>query len=228
MYFWNGMLRATSSCPLYSKIRLGSEYEVDFAFFDAGSSGAEWYLIELERPRARLFNQRGDPSGELTHAIAQVRSWQRWIERNRSAAQEIMPEIDRPMGVVFMGRRRELDSSSARERLRALNIEHRSHVEVRTLDRFISQAWSIAEWGRMSVPPIALGDRELRAGLPLDALEWIRSPFARQRLFVEDREHRDRFDEDTPPTDGQTKAKRVNVRSHEGVVILDSEDEQPQ
>ncbi len=212
MYFWNGLLRATSLCPLYSKVRLGSEYEIDFAFFDAGSSGAEWFLVELERPAARLFNSRGDPSADLTHAIAQVRAWQRWIERNRSAAQEIMPEIDRPMGIVFIGRRRELDSVAARERLRALNIEQRNYVEVRTLDRFISQAWSICRWGSMSVPPVALGDRQLRAGLPKVALDWIHSPFAQQRIFVEDRDGRDHFDEDfkmTGPPGGETTIARV-------------------
>jgi hypothetical protein len=37
--------------PLYSKIRLGSDYETDFASFISSSFGPEWRLAEIESPR---------------------------------------------------------------------------------------------------------------------------------------------------------------------------------
>jgi hypothetical protein len=40
-YFFNGIIRLSGVSPLYSKIRLGSEFEVDFACFDTGSFGPE-------------------------------------------------------------------------------------------------------------------------------------------------------------------------------------------
>ena len=40
-YFFNGILRMYGVSPVYSKVRLGSQYEVDFAFFDTGSAGTE-------------------------------------------------------------------------------------------------------------------------------------------------------------------------------------------
>ena len=196
LYFWNNILRLGGPCPLYSKIKLGNEHEIDFAFFDAGSCGAEWHLVEIERPSARLFNKRGDPSADLVHAVAQVRTWQRWIEKHREYADRLMPGIDAPMGHVFIGRRAELQSPEARERLRAYNIEHRMHLEVHTLDSFTRGAQSALTYRATPLPQVALRDRDLRSGLPENALYFVQSGFGRQRLFLEDRECVSHFDED--------------------------------
>lgn len=99
----------------------------------------EWHLIEIESPTAKLLTKRGDPSKELTHALRQVREWQRWIERNHAYADELMPGIDHPLGHVFMRRRSELASPAAKEHLRAINIQNRAYVEVGTLDSFIDR-----------------------------------------------------------------------------------------
>src|SRR6266568_1991084 len=54
-YFFNGVIRLYGLSPLYSKIRLGSEHEIDFVCFDTGSYGPEWRLVEIEGPCKRLF-----------------------------------------------------------------------------------------------------------------------------------------------------------------------------
>lgn len=199
IHFWNGLLRLVGEGgPLYSKIRLGADYEVDFVFVDTGSNGAEWHLVEIEPPHFRLFNARGDPSRELTHSLAQVRAYQRWIERNRAFADSFMPGVDHPMGHVFLGRRAELGDEKARERLRTLNIQNRAHVEIHTLDRFARMAESAVGINEVLVPPVALTDRDLRRGLPKGLLRFIRSGFGSQREFIAARRHRSHFDEDVP------------------------------
>jgi hypothetical protein len=194
VYFWNGLLRMGNT--LYSKIRLGDEYEIDFVICDPSSDGAEWHLMEIEQPTAKLLTKRGDPSMELTHALGQVREWQRWIERNPDYAQKLMPGIDHPLGHVFMGRRREIESPKARERLRAINLQNRANVEVGTLDRFAEQARSVLTWGPSRHQVRAKTHRELRAGLDPFLLEYVRSDMGQDRQFIKERRRRTRFDED--------------------------------
>jgi hypothetical protein len=193
VYFWNGLLRI--GLPLYTKIRLGDEYEIDFALCDPSSDGAEWHLVEIEAPTAKLLTKRGDPSKELSHALRQVREWQRWIEKNRDYADRLMPGIDHPLGHVFMGRRSEIESPKAREHLRAINVQNRAHVEVGTLDRFVEQASTGLRTRHIAR---AKSHRELRAGLPGWLAEYARSDMGMDRYFLKTRRQRIRFDEDWP------------------------------
>jgi hypothetical protein len=101
------------------------------------------------------------------------------------------------MGHVFMGRRSELATEAARERLHALNIENRAHVEVHTLDRFLEMAGTSLNFGHSYLPHEALTDSDLRVqGLPAFVRHFIKSDFGSQTLFLEERPYRDRFDED--------------------------------
>jgi hypothetical protein len=81
-YFFNGVIRLWGYSSLYSKIRLGTQHEIDFVCFDTGSYGPEWRLIEIEVPNKRLFTKFGEPSAHLLHAIQQVRDWHDWIHKN--------------------------------------------------------------------------------------------------------------------------------------------------
>jgi hypothetical protein len=192
LYFWNGLLRVGNT--LWTKISLGAEYEIDFVFCDPSSDGAEWHLVEIEPPSFKLFTAPGDPTKALTHSLRQVRDWQRWIERNRAYAQTLMPGIDNPQGHIFIGRRSELDTEERREQLHAINLQHRAHVEVHTLDRFETMARSMLSGSVF--PERALTDKDLRAGVPDDVLHYIGSPMGRSKRFIRARQRRDGFDED--------------------------------
>jgi len=208
IYFWNGSIRLVGNSPLYSRIHLGSDYEIDFAYFDTGSNGAEWHLVEIEPPSARILNGRGDPSEQLTRSLGQVRRWQAWITSHSEYARTIFPGIDHPMGHIYIGRRSQLQKHGALAQLHAINLQNRSHVEVRTLDRFIDMARTSLGFLHTNLPAKALGDRDLRNGLPPEIREWITSPFGRQRLFLEERKRRDFFDEDEV-AEGRRHRRRV-------------------
>lgn len=182
-YFFNEIIRLFGVSPLYSKIRLGSEYEIDFVCFDSGSLGPEWMFIEIEGSDQRLFTKSGDPSTRLTHAIRQLQDWQSWIHDNLDFARKLLPHIEYPFGYIFIGRRSELTTATSK-RLRRINYENRLSLEVHSLDWFISAARSVAniveEAGRGTwpLPMRAFTHKDLRKGLPPQSLEYIKTFFS--------------------------------------------------
>lgn len=65
----------------------------DLAWLNDNSDGPEWVLMELEKPKMRIFNANGTPSSELNNAIEQVKTWQRYFN-------EIPSEKKRIFGAV--------------------------------------------------------------------------------------------------------------------------------
>jgi hypothetical protein len=128
-YFFNRIIRLSGASPLLAKIALGSDYEVDFACFDAGSCGPEWHFIEIESPKHSLFTKSGDLSAPVNHAIQQVRNWQTWVDENLNYARKTFPHIIYPRGYVFIGRRSEL-TIALREKLRKINYDAEHYMEL--------------------------------------------------------------------------------------------------
>lgn len=199
-YFFNCILRLYGCSPIYSKVKLGAQYEVDFAFFDSGSFGPEWYLIEIEAPSKRMFTKAGDPSADLTHAIQQVRDWHTWVHDNADYARKLMPHIEYPLGYIFMGRRKDL-TSKAKKRLRRLAHDHRMILRIHTLDWFEGAARSVKDLvrdgkgGSWPVPMSAFSHNDLAVGRPEMAKEFLKDPavystleFVRG-LRINEREH---------------------------------------
>jgi hypothetical protein len=185
-YFFNGVIRLYGYSPLYSKIRLGSEFEIDFVCFDTGSYGPEWRLIEIEAPSKRLFTKSGQPSAQLLHAIQQVRDWNSWINENLSYARKLMPQVDYPLGYIFLGRWAEL-SQSNQKKLRRLAYDNRHLLKIHTLDHLQGMARSVINLvkgggGHWPLPMRARSHRDLSRGLPKKAAEWIQGDFAMYAL----------------------------------------------
>ena len=141
-YFFNGYLRLLGNSPVYSKVKLGSDHEVDFAWFDTSSFGPEWHLVEIEPSRCKLFTRDGNPTAELTHAIQQVRDWNSWVHRYLDYARKIMPQIEYPVCHVFLGRRSELTEANT-PKLRRFVHEHRAYLSLHTLDALSGAALSV-------------------------------------------------------------------------------------
>jgi len=194
-YFFSGVIDLYGPSPLYSKIKLGSEYVADFAWFDINTLGPEWNLVEIEPPGERLFNAKGDPSAFLTHALQQIKNWQRWIQTNGDYARKLLPNVLYPLGHLYMGRRKEL-SSKNQETLRQLAHENRMTSRIHTLDWFATAGLQIAEHlsskttgGKWTVPVKALTHKDLANGLTGDAKESMNHEYAKTaaRLSLEER-----------------------------------------
>lgn len=173
-YFFNGIVRVFSGPPLYSKVKLGSEYEMDFCYMDPTSSGPEWNLIEIERAGHKLFTKSGDQTKELTHAIGQVQKWHDWIDANKSYAEKLMPLIKYQKGIVVIGRQAEvMNNPTLRDRLKRINYDYRGSIEVRTFDSLLRAADSILELAlkndgshELKISKTAYSHADLKKGIP--------------------------------------------------------------
>jgi hypothetical protein len=88
-----------------------------------GRSRWEWVLVELERPRHRLFTKAGDPSSELTHALRQIADWRSWLQNNLHFARTLLTDIVPLCDVaVVLGRRENVDDQD-RDRLEMLQLQ---------------------------------------------------------------------------------------------------------
>ena len=65
--------------PVFREISFGSVYRCDFAWLNDNSNGPEWVIMELEKPKMKIFNANGKPSSELYNAIEQVKTWQKYL-----------------------------------------------------------------------------------------------------------------------------------------------------
>ena len=127
------------------KRSLGGMFIPDFLLADLCSIGLSWYAVELENPKARMFNKNGDPSYSLSHAMRQIRDWKDWLKNNLDEARRlrqdkgysligIEPELE---CLILIGRRRDLDEN-LRDARRRMNRE--IHGEIHTYDWLIEQA----------------------------------------------------------------------------------------
>ena len=125
--------------------RLGSEHVTDFLVAQKASDGFIWYAVELERPQEKMFNENGDPSATLNHALRQIGDWRDWLSNNRGYAArprersglgliDIDPELE---GLIIIGRNANVDQSTT-ERRRRLMRERR--VKIETYDWLLHQA----------------------------------------------------------------------------------------
>ncbi len=62
-----------------SKPEFGSEFEPDFLI--ESSSSLHW-IIEIEKPRKKIFRKDTQPRADFTHAETQIRDYMRWVRRN--------------------------------------------------------------------------------------------------------------------------------------------------
>jgi len=69
-------------------------------------SDKRYVLVEIEHANHQVFSKKGEPRNSLTHAIQQVRDWQRYIRDNIHTVRTELQllEIDLPHGMVIIGR----------------------------------------------------------------------------------------------------------------------------
>lgn len=127
------------------KKNLGGRFITDFLLADLSSLSINWEAVELESPKAKIFNKNGDPSYTLNHAIKQIRDWRTWLTQNLDVATRLQqenglgligiePELE---CLILIGRRRDLDYKKQDARQR---INREINGEIHTYDWLIEQA----------------------------------------------------------------------------------------
>jgi hypothetical protein len=122
------------------KQRLGLEFATDFA---VRSHDGRWSLVEIERPHDLLFTNAVDFRQRFIHAFGQVLDFQHWVDHNVAYAQEHMPGITAPRGLVVMGTRTAM-SEAEQAKLRRF-VDNSRRIEVVTFDDLLRRARSLYE-----------------------------------------------------------------------------------
>ncbi len=95
-----------TAVAIHSKLAFGGTVS-DFV---VERSDGTFVLVEIERASHRIFSAKGEPMNPVTHAIQQVRDWQRYIRDNvHTVRTELgLKDIDQPRGVIVIGRAKTL------------------------------------------------------------------------------------------------------------------------
>lgn len=121
---------------LEPKFRRGGDYQLDFAL-------VRWSglvdLVEIEASTHAVFNKRGDPTSHLVHAEQQVLDWLAWLDRYGELARRDLPDIQRPVGYVVIGRDVEWDEAT-HHRLQQRNLVLGGALHVMTWDGLLRRA----------------------------------------------------------------------------------------
>lgn len=121
--------------PVFREISFGSVYRCDFAWLNDNSDGPEWVIMELEKPKMKIFNANGKPSSELYNAIEQVKTWQKYFSENPSEKKRIFGAVAKFRFILVAGDK----SSWEKEEAMKWRTFHNSNsnIELRTTDVFM-------------------------------------------------------------------------------------------
>jgi hypothetical protein len=129
---------------------LSGMYVTDFVLPERSSAGTFWYLVEIEKPKAKLVTRDGQLAKTVRIAVQQVKDWKTWLLNNQDVAARQrskgglgLHDISRMvLGTVIVGRR-----SDVTERFNELREQEwaGSQIKIMTYDRLIDCARQRAE-----------------------------------------------------------------------------------
>ena len=120
--------------PNFAEIPFGRKLRCDFCWLNDNSDGPEWVLVEIEKPKMKLFKLDGDPTAELNHAIEQVRSWGRYFKTNPLEASRIFGAVSRFRFVLVVGDKEAWEGQEAAVWKSHFNSSN--DIEIRSMDTF--------------------------------------------------------------------------------------------
>lgn len=149
--------------PVFREINFGGELRCDFAWLNDNSDGPEWVLVEVEKPKMKLFTQKNEPTSELNHAIEQVKSWERYFDENPSEKKRIFGAVARFRFILIVGDKESWETNFASKW--RIHNNKKTGIEIRTSDVFWralkvleqhpEEFWSFAEHPK-TMPPSEL------------------------------------------------------------------------
>jgi hypothetical protein len=98
-------------------------------------------LVEIENPSVKLFNIKGDPTSEFTHAQQQIRGYLQWaMEDKEFIRKRGCPNInvDNTKGLVVIGKSIDL-GHRGHVKLENIVAEVRNRYEIKTFDRVLKE-----------------------------------------------------------------------------------------
>jgi hypothetical protein len=121
--------------PVFRELNFGAVFRCDFAWLNDKSSGPEWVLVELEKPKMPLFNADGKPTAKLQGALEQVKTWDQYFEENKGEAKRIFGAVAEFRFILVAGSGEHWGTEHA-QKWRIYNHK-RFHIEIRSMDTFL-------------------------------------------------------------------------------------------
>lgn len=121
--------------PVFREISFGGELRCDFAWLNDNSDGPEWILLEVEKPKMKLFTKKNEPGADLNHAIEQVRSWRRYFNINIGEKRRIFGAVKRFKFIIVGGSKEDWYSENATKWRMDFNNEE--NIEIHSSDIFV-------------------------------------------------------------------------------------------
>ncbi|WP_456479960.1 Shedu anti-phage system protein SduA domain-containing protein [Nautilia sp.] len=120
--------------PIFREISFGGELRCDYAWLNDNSDGPEWVLVEIEKPKMKLFTKNNKPSSELNAAIEQVKTWDKYFDENPNEKNRIFGIVAKFRYILIAGSRKDWSSNYAKK----WRIYHnkKSDIEIRSTDVF--------------------------------------------------------------------------------------------
>jgi predicted nucleic acid-binding Zn-ribbon protein len=122
----------------YPKYKLADELTPDFLLVLYDSS---YLFVEIEKPGIPLFNKKGNPSGELTLAQQQMRTYLKWVADNKAFLKDRECKNltgDNFRGLLVVGRSADL-SGDQLGKLENIKAEVRGRYEIKTFDEVLKE-----------------------------------------------------------------------------------------
>jgi len=126
-------------CPPFREVNFGGKHKCDFTWLNDNSVGPEWVLVEIEKPKVKLFTKKNEPAVELNHAIEQVRSWDRYFSENPSEKSRVFGAVKNFRKVLVIGTAKQWKNENAAKW--RLHFNNNNDIEIRSygvFDRAIS------------------------------------------------------------------------------------------
>lgn len=139
--------------PIFRELNFGGDFRCDFAWLNDNSSGPEWVLVEVEKPKMGLFKNDGKPTAPFQGAIEQVKNWDQYFQQNQGEMRRIFGAVAQFRFVLVTGTYEEWQTEHAKK----WRMYHHktSAIEIRSMQTFFNsiaivkdhpgEFWSFAE-----------------------------------------------------------------------------------
>ena len=163
--FYDLFSRKYETTPIFREVSFGGDYKADFLWLNDNSSGPEWVLVEVEKPKLKLFKTNDYPASPLHNAVEQMKSWRRYFHKNPLEAKRIFGAVAKFRYILIAGDKEDWENEAAMHWRAQFNSENGFIIEIRSMDTFFKslgvlkdhprEMWSFAE------KPVTLSSVEL-------------------------------------------------------------------
>jgi len=134
--FYDLFSRKYAVQPIFRELNFGGNFRCDFAWLNDNSSGPEWVVVEIEKPKMELFRIDGRPTAPFQAAIEQVKNWDQYFRQNQAEMRRIFGAVAQFRFVLVTGSYEEWQTEHAQKW--RMYHHQTSEIEIRSMQTFFN------------------------------------------------------------------------------------------